>query len=123
MVKCKELVQTLLEEHSEIRESEKEILSSPSRLKSFVAHLKEHIFLEEEVIYPLVNDKDLINRALKEHVDLWKLLDNPDERLFKRLKEHMELEEDCIFPKLKDSEVEVDINKTFPEGWKPKLLR
>jgi hemerythrin superfamily protein len=132
-------LQLLLEDHESIRELLKKFeraTADESRtraIESTLTRISIHESLEDELFYPAVREKNLIDEALREHEQITTLLAEiaemklGAERRFKALSEmvrnHFEKEERNLFPQVKGLDIDSENLAKAIEERRQELLR
>jgi len=130
------LVQRLIKEHLEEDRLIEEIksLGNKEKFYEFSENLKNHIFIEEEILFPKLGFDPIVIELMHQHVAMWNLMSRieesvEDEEYFNSLsllssllKVHNAIEESNVYPELEKLKLK-DINEKMPKGWVPKFMR
>lgn len=109
-------------------------LGNKEKFYEFSENLKNHIFIEEEILFPKLGFDPIVIELMHQHVAMWNLMSRieesvEDEEYFNSLsllssllKVHNAIEESNVYPELEKLKLK-DINEKMPKGWVPKFMR
>ncbi|MCI2415131.1 MAG: hemerythrin domain-containing protein [Candidatus Aramenus sp.] len=128
-------IQGLKDDHSFVEKSLNELtVYDVEKMRGTLARLFEvtkfHMYVEEEYVFPKIEEKPLSRTLLYQHVVIWNLFNDllkeeyPNfdhlRLLLAMVSLHAFLEEERVYPYFKDTTLEVD---ELPKGWEPRFAR